>query len=72
MPRNKLATAVFVRLIVAHALFTPAFPLMRVAGAAALVGLETSHVFQQPLILVLAPHQTRTNQVGDVIIPPGP
>jgi len=36
-------------------MFTPDFPLERVAGAAALRGLKISHGFHQPLIAPLAP-----------------
>jgi len=41
----------------------PAFPLRRVAGAAATRGLEVPRSFQQSLIVLLAPHQDGTNEV---------
>jgi len=43
-------------------IFTSAFPLGRVVGAAALEGLEISHGLQQFLIVLLAPHQNGTKQ----------
>jgi len=41
-------------------IFMTAFPLGKVAGEAALVGMDTPHGFQQPLIDPLAPHQDGT------------
>ena len=43
-------------------IFTLAFPLRRVVGAAALGSLEIPHDFQQYLIVLLASHQDGTKQ----------
>jgi len=40
----------------------PAFPLRRIAGAAALGGLEILHDQQQSEIVLLAPNQNGTKQ----------
>jgi len=48
-------------------IFMPAFPLWRVAGAAALGGLGIPHGQQHFQIILLAPHQDGTNKVGDVV-----
>jgi len=56
-------------------IFMPAFPLGRVAGAAALRGLEMpQHGQQQFQVILLAPRQYRTKQgrSEDVSTPPGP
>ena len=50
--------------------FTPAFPLRRVLGSAALGRLEIPHDFQQSLI-ILVPLENWTKHVVDVITPPG-
>jgi len=49
----------------------PAFPLGRIAGAAAPGGLESPTVNSIQAIL-LAPHQEGTSKVGDVVAAPGP
>jgi len=43
-------------------IFMPAFPLVRVAGAAALGGLEIPHGQQKFHIVLVAPHQDGTKQ----------
>ena len=50
----------------------PAFPLGRVAGAAALGGPKIPHDQQQSQIVLLAPHQDVPSKVGDVVTPAGP
>jgi len=51
---KKIYRAIFHSLFI----FTPGFPMERVAGAAAVGGL--SHGFQQSLTVLLAPHQLGT------------
>jgi len=48
------------------------FPLGRVAGAAALGGLETPHGQQQFQVILLAQHQDGTKQGRRCVTPPGP
>jgi len=52
--------------------FMPIFPLGRVAGAAALGGLEIPHGQQLSQTVVLAPHQNGTKQGRILVTPPGP
>jgi len=48
-----------------------AFPFGRVAGAAALGGLDIPHVQQQLQIVLLAPHQDGTKQGWRLVNPTG-
>jgi len=58
-----MSTLIFVQLNFIHSfIFTTSFLLEKVTGAADLEGLEKPHVFQQLLVVRLAPHANRTKQ----------